>query len=79
MSTSQFPNATFTVTDQIDDLLVQLIPTLNPAVEADVDLITAAYMCAMAERIINLRTLAQYHQLDPTIVAQIKTLLDSCR
>lgn len=79
MSTSQFPNATIFVADQIDDLLTKLIQIPDPAVEADLELVVAAYLCAMAEHIINMRKLAQYHQLDPTIVAQLKTLIDSCR
>lgn len=79
MSVSQFPNATIKKAEDIMDLCDMLIAQLDPALEPDLDLIMAAGVCAICEATINHPKLSLYHKLDPAILAQIKSDLDSCR
>ncbi|OGZ05030.1 MAG: hypothetical protein A2845_02005 [Candidatus Lloydbacteria bacterium RIFCSPHIGHO2_01_FULL_49_22] len=79
MSVSQFPNATSAVMQQLIKLMEDLIPNPHPVIDDDTEVIISAYMCAAIEQIINMQQLPLYHTLDPAIMSQIKSLLDSCR
>lgn len=79
MSVSQFPNATKTKAEDLFNLTEKLIPVLDPALEPDCDLIVSAYSCAMIEQVLHMQKLHMYHKLDPALMRQIKSILDSCR
>ncbi len=89
MSVSQFPNADVNQLDRLIDLLVALVPNPDPAVNADIELIFAAYMnadielifaaymYAAAEQIINMQMLPLYHTLDAQTLRDIRALIAS--
>lgn len=79
MSVSQFPNATPAVIIQMVKLVEDLVPNPHPVIDDDADLIVSAHMCAAVEQIINMQQLPLYHTLDPAILSQIRSLIDSCR
>lgn len=79
MSVSQFPNADIQLVDQLTDLIDALVPAPDPAIEADIILIFAAYMYAAVEQIINMQSLPLHHTLDPQTMIDIRALLDSGR
>ncbi|KKU78379.1 MAG: hypothetical protein UY04_C0040G0010 [Parcubacteria group bacterium GW2011_GWA2_47_7] len=79
MSVSRFPNATTIKEDELETLVNKLLTPLDPALEADVYFMKAAYFCALVEQLLAMQKLPLYQKLDPVILSQIKSVLDSCR
>jgi hypothetical protein len=78
MSVSQFPNASMSKVEEIIDLFDQLLPNLDPALEADIEVVASAFMCAAVQYIMAMPALPQYHKLDSAIVRKIESVIQSC-
>lgn len=79
MSVSRFPNATSTAAEKLVELLEKLLPNPHQTIADDVEIIFSAHICEAVEIVINMQQLPLYHSVDPALLTQIKSLLNSCR
>jgi len=81
----RYPNATGDKAAKIWGLLDKLIkdPSLPPAIQESIEdkamEILSACHCAYAEVIINSSEIKSLAPMDPTVISEIKDLLNTCR